>query len=230
MHWYEQSCSIGRHATSERGRAACAEDDNGRTGGVPQSGIEVDCNRDKKFNSAPRGALFYWKRELMNIRNGWRGAMRRVAEVSEDLIAGAEKADPSSARLGMTTITQRHAKDAKTASQHCWIRSCGPTGDGAATGAMQAAASGVGTRLHVGRCLCLPYLTPGAPTLMRAGVMPKPTPANLRRFAEMPIARKAINTIKDRVAGMQWRIQPRQGRTFDRTVTRVKRPTQAKAA
>ena len=37
---------------------------------------------------------------------------------------------------------------------------------------------------------------------MRAGVMPKPTPANLRRFAETPIARKAINTIKDRIAGM----------------------------
>ena len=58
-------------------------------------------------------------------------------------------------------------------------------------------------------------LTPGAPTLMRAGVMPKPTPANLRRFAEMPIARKAINTIKDRVAGMQWRIQPRHGRVLE---------------
>jgi phage portal protein BeeE len=57
-------------------------------------------------------------------------------------------------------------------------------------------------------------LAPGAPTLMRAGVMPKPTPANLRRFAEMPIARKAINTIKDRVAGMQWRIQPRHGRSL----------------
>jgi len=58
-------------------------------------------------------------------------------------------------------------------------------------------------------------LTPGAPTLARAGVMPKPTPANLRRFAEMPIARKAINTIKDRIAGMQWRIQPRHGRALE---------------
>ena len=50
---------------------------------------------------------------------------------------------------------------------------------------------------------------------MRAGVMPKPTPANLRRFAEMPIARRAINTIKDRVAGMQWRIEPRRGRMVE---------------
>jgi hypothetical protein len=37
--------------------------------------------------------------------------------------------------------------------------------------------------------------------------MPKPSPANLRRFAEMPIARRAINIVKDRVAGMQWRIE-----------------------
>jgi len=58
-------------------------------------------------------------------------------------------------------------------------------------------------------------LAPGAPTLTRAGVMPKPTPANLRRFAETPVARKAINTIKDRVAGMAWRIQPRRGRSLD---------------
>jgi hypothetical protein len=43
--------------------------------------------------------------------------------------------------------------------------------------------------------------------------MPKPTPVNLRRFAEMPVARKAINTIKDRIAGMQWRVQPRRGRS-----------------
>jgi phage portal protein BeeE len=45
--------------------------------------------------------------------------------------------------------------------------------------------------------------------------MPKPTPLNLRRFAETPVARKAINTIKDRVAGMNWRIQPRRGRNLD---------------
>ena len=45
--------------------------------------------------------------------------------------------------------------------------------------------------------------------------MPKPTPVNLRRFAEAPVARKAINTIKDRIAGMQWRIQPRHGRKIE---------------
>ncbi len=45
--------------------------------------------------------------------------------------------------------------------------------------------------------------------------MPKPTPYNLRRFSETPIARRAINCIKDRIAGMRWRIQPRQGYGID---------------
>lgn len=45
----------------------------------------------------------------------------------------------------------------------------------------------------------------------RPDVMPKPTPINLRRFSETPVARRAINTIKDRIAGMRWRIQPRPG-------------------
>src|SRR5574338_140183 len=61
------------------------------------------------------------------------------------------------------------------------------------------------------RTLALPtILSPYGP---RADLMPKPTPANLRKFAETPIARKAINTIKDRIAGMNWRVQPRKGRT-----------------
>jgi phage portal protein BeeE len=47
------------------------------------------------------------------------------------------------------------------------------------------------------------------------GLVPKPTAANLRRFAETPVARRAINVIKDRIAGMRWRIQARQGRSLD---------------
>jgi len=47
----------------------------------------------------------------------------------------------------------------------------------------------------------------------RADSFPKPTPINLRRFSETPVARKAINTIKDRIVGMRWRIQPRPGRS-----------------
>src|SRR5213592_4288478 len=60
------------------------------------------------------------------------------------------------------------------------------------------------------RTLALPSML--VPYGSRVEVMPKPTPANLRRFAETPIARKAINTVKDQIAGMRWRIQPRPGR------------------
>jgi hypothetical protein len=45
----------------------------------------------------------------------------------------------------------------------------------------------------------------------RAQAMPRPTPMNLRRFSEMPIARRAINTIKDHIAGMRWRVQSKAG-------------------
>jgi phage portal protein BeeE len=50
---------------------------------------------------------------------------------------------------------------------------------------------------------------PAAQHGMARHPLPKPTPANLRRFAEHPVARKAINTIKDRIAAMRWRIHPR---------------------
>jgi phage portal protein BeeE len=61
------------------------------------------------------------------------------------------------------------------------------------------------------KTLALPsMLTVGS----RAEGMPKATPANLRKFAETPVARKAINTIKDRIACMAWRIQPRSGRAL----------------
>lgn len=45
--------------------------------------------------------------------------------------------------------------------------------------------------------------------------LPKPSPYNLRRFSETPVARRAINCIKDRIAGMRWRVQPRQGRALE---------------
>jgi len=46
-------------------------------------------------------------------------------------------------------------------------------------------------------------------------IMPKPTAYNLRRFSEIPVPRRAINCIKDRIAGMRWRIQARQGLSLD---------------
>jgi len=62
---------------------------------------------------------------------------------------------------------------------------------------------------HPRRTLALPSILNSYGSLTEA--MPKPTPYNLRRFSETPIARRAINCIKDRIAGMRWRVQPRQG-------------------
>ena len=47
----------------------------------------------------------------------------------------------------------------------------------------------------------------------RAGqnATPKPTPANLRKFAETPVARRAINVVKDKIASMDWKIKLRRG-------------------
>ncbi len=41
--------------------------------------------------------------------------------------------------------------------------------------------------------------------------VPKPTAVNLRRFAETPVARRAINLVKDRIASMDWQIRVRRG-------------------
>jgi HK97 family phage portal protein len=41
--------------------------------------------------------------------------------------------------------------------------------------------------------------------------IPKPTQANLRRFAETPVVRRAINVIKDRIAAMDWQVRVRRG-------------------
>jgi HK97 family phage portal protein len=42
-------------------------------------------------------------------------------------------------------------------------------------------------------------------------VTPKPTAANLRKFAETPVARRAINVVKDKIASMDWKIRLRRG-------------------
>lgn len=41
--------------------------------------------------------------------------------------------------------------------------------------------------------------------------LPKASPANLRRFAETPLVRRAINVIKDRIAAMDWQVRVRRG-------------------
>jgi hypothetical protein len=44
-----------------------------------------------------------------------------------------------------------------------------------------------------------------------SSLLPKPTPANLRRYAETPLARRAINVIKDRIASLDWQIKLKRG-------------------
>ena len=46
--------------------------------------------------------------------------------------------------------------------------------------------------------------------------LPKPTPANLRKFAETPLVRRAINIIKDRVASMDWQVRLKRDYTPDK--------------
>lgn len=47
----------------------------------------------------------------------------------------------------------------------------------------------------------------------RAGqhTLPKPTAANLRKFAETPLVRRAINAVKDKIASMDWQVRVRRG-------------------
>ena len=51
-----------------------------------------------------------------------------------------------------------------------------------------------------------PYAGFGPPA-----AVPKPTQANLRRFAETPLVRRAINLIKDRIVAMDWQVRVRRG-------------------
>jgi HK97 family phage portal protein len=59
------------------------------------------------------------------------------------------------------------------------------------------------------KTLALPAIV--SPVHFPAQSLPKPTPANLRRFAETPIVRRAINVIKDRIAAMDWQVRVRRG-------------------
>ena len=58
------------------------------------------------------------------------------------------------------------------------------------------------------RTLALPAIL--SPLNSPGRLLPKPTPANLRRFAETPVVRRAINIIKDRVAAMDWQVRLRR--------------------
>jgi phage portal protein BeeE len=58
-------------------------------------------------------------------------------------------------------------------------------------------------------------LSPYQPPSSNANALPKPSAASLRKFAEMPVARRAINLVKDRIASMDWQVRVRRG--FDPT-------------
>jgi phage portal protein BeeE len=55
------------------------------------------------------------------------------------------------------------------------------------------------------RTMALPSVL--APYSFPGRALPKPTPVNLRKFAETPVVRRAINLIKDRVASMDWQVR-----------------------
>ncbi len=59
------------------------------------------------------------------------------------------------------------------------------------------------------RTLAMPSML--SPIQFPGRLLPKPTPVNLRRFAETPVVRRAINVIKDRIASMDWQVRMRRG-------------------
>jgi HK97 family phage portal protein len=81
----------------------------------------------------------------------------------------------------------------------------------------QATGSGRKTEIAAGaadaeaerKTLALPAIL--SPIQFPGRLLPKPTPMNLRRFAETPVVRRAINVIKDRIAAMDWQVRLRRG-------------------
>ena len=78
------------------------------------------------------------------------------------------------------------------------------------SGREERAGSGTAVDAESGRrTLSMPAFW--GPVQFPGRLLPKPTPANLRRFAETPVVRRAMNVIKDRVAAMDWQIRVRRG-------------------
>ncbi len=78
------------------------------------------------------------------------------------------------------------------------------------TGGGPALDAGRGAEVELARrrTVSLPSIL--SPFAAASGV-PKPTPVNLRRFAETPVVRRAINVIKDRIVAMDWQVRVRRG-------------------
>ncbi len=129
----------------------------------------------------------------MDIISRVRGALRRVGEVSEAAISR----QPSAFRNAVAMLTGGLLAGGREGRRTA----------GAGSNLAPFASPGFGRGVIPGG---------GSRTGAAAShnLIPKPTPANLRRFAETPVARRAINVIKDRIVGMRWRIQPRSGRVL----------------
>lgn len=93
----------------------------------------------------------------------------------------------------------------------------------AAAGAARTKPPAAGAEPAQRRTLALPSIL--SPVQSPQRLLPKPTPANLRRFAETPVVRRAINIIKDRVAAMDWQVKLR-----DRTAGEVPEAAAKQAA
>lgn len=128
----------------------------------------------------------------MNIRERVRGAQRRVAEVSSSLSSSPFLRSFLREWLPTDLFAGRDGRRTAGAGSNLAPFS--------SPGSSRRALPGGGSRTGV-----------SAPHHL----VPKPTPVNLRRFAETPVARRAINVIKDRIVGMRWRIQPRRGRVLE---------------
>jgi HK97 family phage portal protein len=91
------------------------------------------------------------------------------------------------------------------------IRYGGQAGeDSSRRAAVTAGAGGLEAGAEAQRkTLALPAIL--SPIQFPGRLLPKPTPGNLRRFAETPVVRRAINVIKDRIAAMDWQIRVRRG-------------------
>ena len=149
----------------------------------------ISCQESELIHPGARADPGPRRTEIMNIREAAGGAWRRAGEVSKGI--GHQ---PAAIRKNLRGWTQR------------------------------LLAAGMGKRRTAGAGSNLAPFSPGngavPVNIARAGkaaahsLMLKPTPASLRRFSEMPVARRAINVIKDRIAGMRWRIQARRGRSL----------------
>jgi len=59
------------------------------------------------------------------------------------------------------------------------------------------------------KTLALPSIL--TPYRAPSNALPKPTPVNLRRFAETPLVRRAINVLKDRISSLDWQVRLKRG-------------------